>query len=122
MHELIHSFDPLLKALSVFGFLPFKLNFDGSSRVSVFHISYSISLVFIFGYLIYLRISHFNDYQLEGSFLSKISFLIGVIETELFLFATIGLNLFNRKGFDFYFKAIWQFDCEVSLCPSGPLT
>lgn len=113
MQNLLKSFRPFLEILKYFGYLPFNLQSDGSLKFSVLKTLYSVTLQLILNYFLYLRIKHFDEYRMEGSFISKVSFTFAILTTSLFFTMTVVLNLINREIFDIFLREMLNFDNEV---------
>lgn len=116
MDGIVKSFKPLAKISGYFGFLPFNLHLaKGSAEPSKLKICFSIFLVVIYSYFIYLRALHINEYRQQGSFLSKITLLISHLMTEILYIVTALVNFLSRNVFAVYLKTLWKFDEKVSF-------
>lgn len=93
MDELKRIYGPMMKFSSIFGFLPFDMQENGKVKVSKIKILYTLILLIILDYFVYLRIMHLDEYRQKGSFLSKISILFGILATEAFIIITVILNI-----------------------------
>ena len=87
---------------------------NGTVKVSKIKILYTLMLLTVLDYFVYLRIEHLDEYRQKGSFLSKISILFGILTTEAFIIITVILNITNHETFGFYMQSIYQFDLKVS--------
>jgi hypothetical protein len=56
-----------------------------------------------------------SEYRLEGSFLSKISFLCGTLMSRGFTMASIVINIWQMRRLEAVIKLMSSFDKEVSF-------
>ena len=113
MKEIVESFLPFLKVSNFFGFLPFNLQKNGILKISAGHIVYSLGLLMTLMYSVYLRIIHWKQYRLEGSFLSKVAFLSAVLMSIAFIVISFFMNIIYKKILDSIILTLWHFDNKV---------
>lgn len=113
MDEILISVKPLYIIGKIFGFLPFKLLKNGEVKISIFSIIHGIGIFFTLNLILLLRIEHGDEYQQQGSALSKFTLLCAMFFCVSFALITNVLNFINRSKFYEIMKHFWQFDNEV---------
>lgn len=114
MEDLVKFFSQFFKILLFFAYLPFELHTNGHLFISKTSCFCSLLFLTLLDYFIYLRIIHMSEYRLEGSFLSKISFLCGTLMSRGFTMASIITNIYQRKRLEKVIKLLCSFDQEVN--------
>lgn len=114
MENLTKFFTPFFKILKIFGYLPFLILNNGQLRISKSTFIYSLCFLILLDYFLYLRIIHKDEYRLEGSFLSKISFLCGALLSRAFTEIAIISNICQMKRLESLIKLMSRCDKEVS--------
>ena len=113
MEAMLDSIRPILTKLSKIGIFPFTLQLNGILELSTNKVLYSISILALKIVFIYLRIIHIYEYKLEGSFVSKLTFIFASIATIIFISITIVVNIAFKKFVEDFLRTFWEFDCKV---------
>lgn len=114
MKNIVSTAQPLVTLAKFFCYFPFAFNKKYKLRLSKFSILHASINVLIVFYIIKLRISHLSEYQLEGSFVSKITYLVSAALTMSFTILCLVVNILNKKVVEKFFEEFWKFDKIVS--------
>lgn len=113
MDELINCLKPLVSISKMFGFLPFNLQSDGTLKFSRIIFFYSVISVVVSKVFAVLKMIHMDEYRMEGSFISKISFVLANLMSIAFTIISIIMNLIHVDILEAITKTLWAFDNEV---------
>ena len=116
MDELKVAFEPIIKIPIIFGFWPFNVNpVSGKISPSKLKVSYAISIILAYFYLLYLHFNNDEENFHRGSILSRILTDISVTMTGVLYIVTLFVNSINRTFFQSHLKILYRVDLRVSF-------